>query len=97
MTKMLEKQIEEKVGTYAKEQGFLVYKFTSPQRAAVPDRLYITPQGKVFFVEFKREGMKPTPAQQREHGRLREQGVMVFVIDKVTAGKAMVDEMSLKC
>ena len=71
MSKLLEKQIEEKVNTYAKEQGFLVYKFTSPQRAAVPDRLYITPRGKVFFVEFKREGMKPIPAQQREHDRLR--------------------------
>jgi len=95
MKKMLEKQIEERVGTYAKEQGFLVYKFTSPQRAAVPDRLYITPRGKVFFVEFKREGMKPTPAQQREHERLREQGVMVYVIDNVTAGKSMVDQVRL--
>ncbi len=97
MKKMLEKQIEEKVGTYAKEQGFLVYKFTSPQRAAVPDRLYITPRGKVFFVEFKREGMKPTPAQQREHERLREQGVMVYVIDNVVVGEFMVDQMRLKC
>lgn len=97
MKKMIEKQIEEKVGTYAKEQGFLVYKFTSPQRAAVPDRLYITPRGKVFFVEFKREGMKPTPAQQREHERLREQGVMVFVIDDVDKGRAMVDQMRLRC
>ncbi len=97
MKKMLEKQIEERVGTYAKEQGFLVYKFTSPQRAAVPDRLYITPRGKVFFVEFKREGMKPTPAQQREHERLREQGVMVYVIDNVVMGKFMVDQMRLKC
>ena len=97
MKKMLEKQIEEKVNTYAKEQGFLVYKFTSPQRAAVPDRLYITPRGKVFFVEFKREGMKPTPAQQREHERLREQGVMVYVIDNVVVGKFMVDKMRLMC
>jgi hypothetical protein len=97
MKKMLEKQIEERVGTYAKEQGFLVYKFTSPQRAAVPDRLYINPRGKVFFVEFKREGVKPTPAQQREHERLRDQGVMVFVIDDVDKGRAMVNQMRLKC
>lgn len=53
MKKMLEKQIEERVGTYAKEQGSLVYKFTSPQRSAVPDRLYINPRGFMFFVEFK--------------------------------------------
>ena len=97
MKKMLEKQIEEKVGTYAKEQGFLVYKFTSPQRAAVPDRLYINPRGDISFVEFKRTGQVPTPAQAREHDRLRGQGVTVFVIDDVDAGKAMVDEMRLKC
>ena len=97
MSKLLEKQIEEKVNTYAKEQGFLVYKFTSPQRAAVPDRLYINPRGKMHFVEFKREGQRPTPAQQREHERLRDQGVMVFVIDNVDAGKVMVDEMRLMC
>ena len=96
MSKLLEKQIEEKVNTYAKEQGFLVYKFTSPQRAAVCDRIWIC-NGQVRFVEFKREGMKPTPAQQREHDRLRCGGVMVYVIDNVDAGKAMVDEMRLKC
>ena len=36
---MLEKQIEAKVCEYAKTKGVLVYKFTSPARAAVPDRL----------------------------------------------------------
>jgi len=97
VSKLLEKQIEEKVNTYAKEQGFLVYKFTSPQRAAVPDRLYINPRGRVFFVEFKREGMKPTPAQQREHDRLRGQGVDVWIVDNVRDGYDMVDEMRLKC
>ena len=97
MKKMLEKQIEERVGTYAKEQGFLVYKFTSPQRQAVPDRLYINPRGFMFFVEMKRSGQVPTPAQAREHERLRNQGVMGFVIDDVDKGRAMVDQMRLKC
>ena len=91
MRKMLESQIEEKVGTYAKEQGFLVYKFTSPQRAAVPDRLYITPRGDISFLEFKRTGQVPTPAQAREHDRLRDYGVRVFVVDSVEQGKEVVD------
>ena len=38
---MLEKQIESKVCDYAKSKGVLAYKFTSPARAAVPDRLFI--------------------------------------------------------
>lgn len=87
----LEKVIEEKVNTYAKERGIAVYKFTSPARAAVPDRLYINAKGFMFFAEFKRKGKVPTPAQEREHTRLRERHVTVYVIDNVEDGKAMVD------
>lgn len=90
---LLEKQIEASVCTYAKERGCLVYKFTSPQRAAVPDRLFIAPRGKVFFCEFKRTGLKPTPAQEREHMRLRGHGVSVWVIDNIADGREMVDRM----
>lgn len=90
---MLEKQIESNVCQYARDAGMLVYKFTSPARAAVPDRLFITPKGTCFFVEFKREGVKPTPQQEREHYRLREQNVMVFVIDSTTMGRACIDAM----
>lgn len=92
---MLEKQIEQKVCDYARSLGVLALKFTSPQRAAVPDRLMITPTGKVYFIEFKREGQKPTPAQMREHQRLRDNKVDVFVIDNVTDGVALVERMML--
>ena len=94
---MLEKHIEAKVCDYATERGLLVYKFTSPARAAVPDRLFIRSDGRMFFCEFKREGQKPTPAQEREHHRLRQHKVSVFVIDNVADGKAMVDMMVLGC
>lgn len=90
---MLEKKIEKTVCDYAKSKGFLAYKFTSPARAAVPDRLMISPMGKVFFVEFKAEGKKATPAQLREHDRLRTNRVEVFVVDNVTQGKGVVDLM----
>jgi hypothetical protein len=97
---MLEKDIEFKVSQYALENGVLSYKFTSPARAAVPDRLFIVPvkglngmliPAKVYFCEFKREGKLPTPAQDREHNRLRNAGIKVYVIDNVEDGKAMVD------
>ncbi len=90
---MLEKQIEARVCEYARAKGVLAYKFTSPARAAVPDRLFIAPDGRMFFCEFKAEGKKPTPAQEREHLRLREQKVTVFVIDNVILGKTMIDVM----
>jgi hypothetical protein len=89
---VLEKQIEAKVCDYAKTKGMMVYKFTSPARAAVPDRMFIR-NGRVFFIEFKREGQKPTPAQEREHNRLRQQAINVFVVDNVEAGKECIDTM----
>ena len=46
---MLEKQIEAKVCDYAKTKNVLVYKFTSPARAAVPDRLFIRADGRMWF------------------------------------------------
>lgn len=88
---MLEKEIESKVCEYARKHGFLAYKFTSPARAAVPDRLFISPTGQMFFIEFKREGQKPTVAQEREHQKLRGNKVSVFVIDNVTEGKLVID------
>lgn len=91
---MLEKIVEGKVNVYAQSKGFLVYKFTSPARRAVPDRIYISPKGTVVFVEFKRKGQKPTPPQEREHHRLRMQNVEVFVIDNVDEGKALVDAIA---
>ena len=94
---MLEKQIEAKVCEYAKTKNVLVYKFTSPARAAVPDRMFIRPDGRIWFVEFKRQGAKPTEAQEREHHRLRQHKVNVFVIDNVEEGKTMIDLMVMGC
>jgi hypothetical protein len=88
---VLEKQIEASVCDYAKGCGLLVYKFTSPNRMAVPDRMFVRPDGKIFFIEFKRTGAKPTPAQEREHERLRNHGVQVFVVDGVLEGMWVIE------
>lgn len=90
---MLEKDIEGKVREYALKKGFLAYKFTSPNRRSVPDRLFITPTGVVFFIEFKQAGKKPTPGQAKEHETLRGHNVAVFVVDNVAQGKFVIDLM----
>jgi hypothetical protein len=89
---MLESKIESAVCDYARNKQFLAYKFTSPNRMAVPDRLFITPFGEVFFIEFKATGKAPTVPQMREHERIRHQGIEVFVVDTVELGKAVIDE-----
>lgn len=86
----LEKEIEKKVCDYAKSLGFLCYKFTSPARRSVPDRLFISPKGVVFFIEFKMLGKKPTPSQQVEIEKIRQTGVAVYVIDSIVGGKEVV-------
>ena len=87
----LEKDIERTVKDYAREKGLLSYKFTSPARAAVPDDLFVTHWGQVFFVEFKRRGQIPTLVQEREHHRLRGHHVAVHVIDNISTGKLLID------
>ena len=90
---MLEKDIERKVCEYAKASGVDHYKFTSPNRAAVPDRMFVSAGGHIWFCEFKREGQKPTEAQEREHHRLRQHQINVFVVDSVEQGKSTINLM----
>src|SRR5688572_33384626 len=87
----LEKDIEKRVCTHARELGILCYKFTSPARSHVPDRLFILPGGRVFFIEFKRKGQKPTAAQEVEIAKMQKQGVTVYVVDGVERGKYLVN------
>lgn len=87
----LEKVIEKKVCDYAKSFGYITYKFNSMNRAAVPDRLFVKPDGKMYFIEFKRGGAKPTPAQIRELGKLLDQEVAAFVIDDIYEGELLVE------
>ena len=99
---LLEKDIEKRGGDYARDHGQAEYKFTSPGRAAVPDRLHLAPIPEVLrpiiakyirFVEYKRGGQKPTVPQQREHARLREMGFVVEVVDTVDDAKRVTNEM----
>ena len=86
-----EKTIETTVCQYARSNGILTYKFTSPNRRSVPDRLFLGPGGLIFFVEFKAPGKKPTESQAREIRRLREIGHIVEVIDNLLAGQRLID------
>lgn len=86
----LEKDIEKRVCDYAKSLGILVYKFTSPSRRSVPDRVAVFPGGKVVWIEFKRLGMKPTAGQNVEIEKLRKQGAIVYVVDNVFDGKVII-------
>jgi hypothetical protein len=92
-----ESVIESKVCAHAKDRGFLVYKFTSPNRRSVPDRMFITPgRGYVFFIEFKSKGNKPTKAQFDEIRLLKEHHQLVYVVDTIDEGKRIIDRLALE-
>lgn len=89
---MLESKIENDVKDYAKKLGCLSYKFVSPSNRAVPDQLFIF-EGRVFFIEFKAPGKKPTKLQSKIHKTMQSHGAEVYVIDDLQKGKDLIDEI----
>lgn len=81
MAYIRESSIEKHLVAEVKKAGGIAYKFISPGRRAVPDRLVLLPGGRVVFVECKAPDEKPRPEQLREHERLRAMGFSVVVLD----------------
>lgn len=81
MAYIREDSIEDHLVKEVKKAGGIAYKFISPGRRSVPDRLVLLPGGKVIFVECKAPGEKPTAAQLREHEKIRALGFIVCVLD----------------
>lgn len=85
-----EHKIEQAVVDYAKENGFLVRKYSSPGVPGGPDRI-LYGHGTVFLLEFKTPEGKLSSEQTNEITRLRNAGVKVFVIDNIEAGSQVID------
>ncbi|HBE9078239.1 VRR-NUC domain-containing protein [Serratia fonticola] len=81
MAYIRESTVENNLVKKVKAAGGTAYKFTSPGRKAVPDRLVLLPGGRVVFVECKAPGELPRADQVREHNRLRALGFKVVVLD----------------
>lgn len=78
-----EKLIERKLVDAVKAKGGLCVKFYSAYQRGVPDRIVLMPQGRVYFVELKSTGKKPTKLQELFIGKLRSLGFIVEVIDTI--------------
>ena len=78
---MREKTIEQYLCDAALRHGGRAYKWVSPGRVGVPDRLVVLPGGNVFGVECKAPGKTPTVLQARIHAELRALGLEVAVVD----------------
>lgn len=90
---MTESDIEDAFVGGIKLLGGIPYKFTSPGRRGVPDRIAVMPFGLTVYVELKAPGQKPDPHQLREHERLRSRGHKVYVIDSLEGVKQLLKEL----
>ena len=88
---MLEKKIETEVCKYARSLGFDAMKQEWPGTHGAPDRLFITPQGKIFMVEFKSAKGKLSGHQARRIRRLKAMNVDVYITNNIESGKWLMD------
>jgi hypothetical protein len=90
-----ESNLEKRLGDWAKAQGCLYYKFASPARRGVPDRVVIGPGGKVLFLELKAPGNEPTPLQTRELAILNKQGCNAHWADNLLSAQTLIRQFCL--
>lgn len=76
-----EKKLERTLNQEVKKLGGWSLKLLSTFVRGLPDRLILMPEGRVYFVEVKSEGKKPTTLQVLVHTRLEDLGFKVYVID----------------
>ena len=88
---MLERDIERKVTLYARKKNFLTYKFVSPSNRSVPDRLFISPSGAIFFVEFKQSGKCLSKLQNITFQKFNIRKIPIKVVDNYEKGKTIID------
>lgn len=78
---MLEKTLEAKACRTIRSLGGLALKFSSPSSRGWPDRLMLCNHGKLFWVEFKKKGEKPTKLQKHRHNSLIHRGFHVYLCE----------------
>ena len=90
---MTESQIERKICEHANDfRGCIAYKFTSPGRAGVPDRVILFPDASTIFMEIKTPTGIVSALQKNEHRLIQACGHTVYVVDSVEEGKQIIDE-----
>jgi len=95
-----ESSMERDFTTYARERECLHWKWTSPGRPGVPDRILIVPSAlrnimrpAVRFIEWKKKGGRLSGPQKRRIDQLRDAGCTVEVFDDLDKAKAYLDEL----
>lgn len=78
---MTEKHFEKKLRETIKKRQGVALKFWCVSLTGFPDRIVLMPVGRIWFVELKSPGKKPSPKQQIIHRFLNGLGFPVTIID----------------
>ena len=88
-----EKTLEARLVREIEARGGMALKYTSQFHRGIPDRIILTPTGKVHFVELKSTGKKPTKLQVHAMNKLIYLGFDVWTIDKTERLDAFLDHI----
>lgn len=91
---MIENDVEKYLIRQVKAAGGLCWKWISPGRRGVPDRIVVLPGGGIYFVELKAPGKTERPDQVLVQKKLRSMGGVVYSsVDSKDAVNAIVGDM----
>jgi hypothetical protein len=88
-----ERTVEKWLGDRLRKNGFLYFKFVSPQNPGMPDRLIICPDGEVVFAELKTEVGRLSRQQQVCIDDLRRHGQRVAVVKGMDEARYFAQQM----
>ena len=90
---MRESEIERKMVRMIRQRGGLCWKFTSPGTPGVPDRIIITPDGRIYFVELKTEVGRLANIQKWRRELLQKYRCDVLVLRGMDEVEAFIEEV----
>lgn len=90
---MNEKLIEKKLREQVAKLGGKAYKFSSPNNSGVFDRIVLMPDERIWFVELKTTGKKPTALQKIFQHDVEAIGFQTRIIDCEEKLKTFFDEI----
>lgn len=92
-----EKLIERNLKKWVEYAGGLCIKLLATHFLGLPDRMCLLPEARIFFVELKSTGKKPTKIQERVHKMIRDLGFRVHVIDSMEDLELMLKKETERC
>lgn len=88
-----EVDVESKACDYAKALGCWHTKFKSSQNRGLPDRIFITPDGVVFFIEFKAPKKSARKLQKLVIDDMIAKNAKAFVTNNLEEAKRIIYDM----